>query len=144
MRTLSLMVPLWFFSVTVLAAPLAASKASDLRGALDDLTLAAANNGYQLVKVQPIDHALVKRGYANPRIRLAFIGKAGQVDQAMAANPALINILPLRLSLTEEADQVRVESDNLAAWEGISPETAELVRVWERELALILADYLWE
>ncbi len=44
------------------AEPQWVSKRVEMRQAMDDLALAATNHGMQLVKVQPIDQALVKRG----------------------------------------------------------------------------------
>jgi len=61
--------PLLFLLVAgpLAATPLMASKTVDMRQAMDDLTVAAMNHGMQLVKVQPIDTAMVKRGFDNPK-----------------------------------------------------------------------------
>ncbi|MEQ1591185.1 MAG: hypothetical protein ABL892_02235 [Thiobacillaceae bacterium] len=123
------------------ATPLSASKTADMRIALDDLSLALADNGYQLIKVQTIDQALVKRGYADPGIRLAFIGKEAHIQQALASNPALLNLLPLRLTLETDGQHVRISSDDLTSWRERFPETNGVVQGWEDELAAILADY---
>lgn len=136
------------FALTLLAAtaqavasPLSASKAGNMQSALDDLSLALADHGYQLVKVQPIDQALVKRGFADPGIRLAFVGKEEQVRQAFAADPALLNLLPLRLTLEQEDGRIRISSDDLAQWREHLPSSDAVLRKWEDELAAILSDY---
>lgn len=123
------------------AAPLSASRAGTLQSALDGLTAALLDHGYTLVKVQPVDQALVKRGFADPGVRLAFVGKEAQVRQALVADPALLNLLPLRLTLEAEDGQVRVSSDDLTAWRAGRSSADPVLREWEAELAAILADY---
>jgi uncharacterized protein (DUF302 family) len=124
-----------------LASPVSASKAGSMQSALDDLSLALIDHGYQLVKVQPIDNALVKRGYADPGIRIAFVGKEEQIQQALAADPALLNLLPLRLTMEKEADGIRISSDDLAQWRERMPSAGPVLQKWEDELAAILSDY---
>lgn len=123
------------------ASPISASKAGSMQSALDDLSLALIDHGYQLVKVQPIDNALVKRGYADPGIRIAFVGKEEQIQQALAADPALLNLLPLRLTMEKEADGIRISSDDLAQWRERMPSAGPVLQKWEDELAAILSDY---
>jgi hypothetical protein len=69
------------------ADPLMVSKPVDMRRAMDDVALAAANHDLVLVKVQPIDTALAKRGFENPHMRLLFIGSESAVRWAEAAEP---------------------------------------------------------
>lgn len=128
-------------SVHAAAAPLSASRDGNLQNALDGLSVALLNHGYTLVKVQPVDQALVKRGFADPGIRLAFVGKEAQVRQALATDPALLNLLPLRLTLEHEDGRVRVSSDDLAAWRKASVLGGAVLQQWEDELGAILADY---
>lgn len=123
------------------AAPVTAIKAGTMQTALDDLTLALLDHGYQLVKVQPINHAMVKRGYADPGIQIAFVGKEEQIQQALAADPSLINLLPLRLSLVKEAEGIRISSDDLAQWRERMPAARPVLQKWEDEIASVLADY---
>ncbi|MCP5278077.1 MAG: hypothetical protein H6935_06915 [Thiobacillus sp.] len=127
----------------VVAAPLMASKNVDMRQAMDDLTLAAMNHGMQLVKVQPIDSALVKRGFDNPHVRIAFIGSETAVRWAEAADSRLLNLLPLRLSLVQRGDQVVVMSDDLAPWKEEFKDSPglQLLRAWEVELGEVLRDF---
>ncbi|MGK2953572.1 MAG: DUF302 domain-containing protein [Thiobacillus sp.] len=129
-------------TATAQAAPLSASKAGSMQSALDDLSLALIDHGYALVKVQPIDQALVKRGFPDPGIRLAFVGKEAQVRQALAADPALLNLLPLRLTLENDNGQIRVSSDDLAQWREQVPSSGTVLQEWEDELAAMLSDYL--
>jgi uncharacterized protein (DUF302 family) len=123
------------------ASPVSASKAGSMQSALDDLSLALIDHGYELVKVQPIDNALVKRGYADPGIRIAFVGKEAQIRQALASDPALLNLLPLRLTMEKEADGIRISSDDLAQWRERMPSAGPVLQKWEDELAAILSDY---
>jgi uncharacterized protein (DUF302 family) len=125
------------------AAPLTATRTMDLPVALDEVTAAAQNSGYQVVKIQPIDQALVKRGYPDPGIRILFIGKSTTMDQAMKINPRLLSVLPLRLSLIVEGKDTLVSSDDLEMWKEMfpDPETAQLVDTWQRDLKSILGDF---
>ena len=123
------------------ASPVSASKTGTMQTALDDLSLALIDHGYELVKVQPIDHALVKRGYSDPGIRLAFVGKEELVLQALATDPALLNLLPLRLTMEKEAGGIRISSDDLAQWRERMPSAGPVLQEWEDELAAILSDY---
>jgi hypothetical protein len=120
-----------------------ASKAVDMRQALDDLTVATMNHGMQLVKVQPIDTAMVKRGFEDPHVRIAFIGSETAVRWAEAADPRLLNLLPLRLSLVQRGEQVVVMSDDLAPWKEMFRDTPglQLLQAWEVELGEVLRDF---
>jgi len=125
------------------AAPLTANRTMDLPVAIDEVTAAAQNSGYQVVKVQPIDQALVKRGYPDPGIRILFIGNASTMDQAIKVNPKLLSVLPLRLTLIVEGKQTLVSSDDLGMWKEMfpDPETARLVDTWQRDLKIILGEF---
>jgi uncharacterized protein (DUF302 family) len=129
--------------VPALAAPLTASRTMNLPDAIDAVTAAAEDSGYQVVKVQPIDQALVKRGYPDPGMRLLFIGDASTVDQAMKIDPRLLSVLPLRLSLIVEGQKTSVSSDDLDMWKEMfpDPETARLIDTWQHDLKIILGDF---
>lgn len=131
---------------SVEAAPLMASKSVDMRQAMDDLTVAALNHGMQLVKVQPIDSAMVKRGFDNPHVRIAFIGSETAVRWAEAADPRLLNLLPLRLSLVQRGEQVVVMSDDLAPWKEEFKDSPglTLLQAWEVELGEVLREFAGE
>jgi uncharacterized protein (DUF302 family) len=124
-------------------APQMAAKKADLRQATDDLTLAAANRDMQLVKVQPIDKALVKRGFDDPHVRILFIGSETAVRWAEAADPLLLNLLPLRLTLVQRDDQVVVMTDDLEPWMKQFPDGPPhaVLRGWEVELRELLGDF---
>ena len=125
------------------AMPLMASKTSDMRQAIDDLTAAAMNHGMQLVKVQPIDHALVKRGFDDPHLRIAFIGSETGVRWAEAADPRLLSLFPLRLSLVQRGDQIVVMSDDLEPWKEAFKDSPglQVLQAWEVELGEVLQDF---
>jgi uncharacterized protein (DUF302 family) len=141
MKTPLIALALVVATAQAVASPVSASKAGSMQSALDDLSLALIDHGYQLVKVQPIDHALVKRGYADPGIRIAFVGKEEQIRQALATDPALLNLLPLRLTMEKDADGIRISSDDLAQWRERMPSAGPVLQKWEDELVAILSDY---
>ena len=132
-----------FLAVAAHADSLVASRATAMRDAIDLINSAAAINGYQLLKVQPIDEALVKRGYENPHVRIVFIGKPSVQDQVIMIDPRLLSVLPLRLTLIEENAEIRVISDDLEIWKEMfpDPETVDLIAAWQQDLRMILSDF---
>jgi hypothetical protein len=126
------------------ADPLMVSKPVDMRRAMDDVALAAANHDLVLVKVQPIDTALAKRGFENPHMRLLFIGSESAVRWAEAAEPRLLNLLPLRLTLIERDGGVTLISDDFAPWlkEFPEPPAHLMVGAWQAEIKAMLDDFV--
>ncbi|HNQ05384.1 MAG TPA: hypothetical protein PKH69_12330 [Thiobacillaceae bacterium] len=129
-----------------LAAPLMASKVGDMRQAMDDLTAAAMNHDMQLVKEQPIDTAMVKRGFDDPHVRIAFIGSETAVRWAEEVEPRLLNLLPMRISLIQRGNQVVAMTDDLALWQEAFKDSPglELLQAWEAELREVLRDFAGE
>jgi hypothetical protein len=140
----------WLFAALLLvvlpvqADPQIVSKRIEMRQAMDDLAIAAANHGMQLVKVQPIDQALVKRGFDNPHVRLIFINSEVAVRWAEAADTRLLNLLPMRFVLLQQGDLITVMVDDLASWKGIFKDSPGLgvLNAWEVELREVLADFM--
>ncbi len=126
------------------AEPLSMTKTVSLRQAVDDLTLAAANHDLVLVKVQPIDSALVKRGFENPHVRILFVGNETAVRWAEVADPRLLNLLPLRLTLIEREGRITVLSDDFEPWLQEFPigEANLFLRAWQAELKSTLEDFV--
>ncbi|HNH88587.1 MAG TPA: DUF302 domain-containing protein [Thiobacillaceae bacterium] len=126
------------------AEPVSVTKAVSLRQAVDDLTLAAANHDLVVVKVQPIDSALVKRGFEDPHVRILFVGSETAVRWAEAADPRLLNLLPLRLTLIEREGRVTVLSDDFEPWLGEFPtgEARLFLKAWQAELKATLEDFV--
>lgn len=126
------------------AEPVAVTKTLSMRQAVDDLTLAAANHDMVLVKVQPIDSALVKRGFEDPHVRILFINSETAVRWAEAADPRLLNLLPLRLTLIQRDAQLTVMTDDFEPWlREFDQDPARLVlRSWRHELKSMLADFV--
>jgi hypothetical protein len=131
-------------SVSAQGEPLAVSKAVDMRQALDDLALAAANHELVLVKMQPIDTAMAKHGFDNPHIRLLFIGSESAVRWAEVAEPRLLNLLPLRLTLVERDGRMTVLSDDFALWLREFPDDPanRMILIWQAELKAMLDDFV--
>lgn len=131
-------------SLLARAEPLVVSKAVEMRQALDDLALAAANHELVLVKMQPIDTALAKRGFENPHIRILFIGSESAVRWAEAAEPRLLNLLPLRLTLIEREGRMTVLSDDFEPWLREFPEAPahRMIEAWRAELKAMLDDFV--
>jgi hypothetical protein len=134
------------WSLSARADPLIVSKAVDMRQAMDDITLAAANHELVLVKLQPIDTALAKRGFENPHIRILFIGSESAVRWAEAAEPRLLNLLPLRLTLIQRGEQMTVMSDDFAPWLKEFPDAPAhlMIEAWQAELKAMLDDFVWQ
>jgi uncharacterized membrane protein (UPF0127 family) len=126
------------------AEPQWVSKRVEMRQAMDDLALAAANHGMLLVKVQPIDQALVKRGFDNPHVRLVFIGSEVAVRWAEAADSRLLNLLPLRFALIQQGDHIIVMADDLEPWKPYFKDSPgqKVLQAWEVELREVLADFM--
>ena len=126
------------------ADPLMANKPVDIRRAMDDVALAAANHDLVLVKVQPIDTALAKRGFDNPHMRILFIGSESAVRWAEAAEPRLLNLLPLRLTLIEREGGVTLMSDDFGPWlrEFPEPPAHLMVEAWQAEMKAMLDDFV--
>lgn len=125
------------------ADPLIVSRVIEARQALDALTAAALNQGYQLVKVQPIDSAMTKRGLDNPHVRLLFVGNKDIIDAAQASAPDLLQLLPLRLTLVIRRDEVAVMSDDFAPWKAQfgQPAAQALLTRMEADVRAILAEF---
>jgi uncharacterized protein (DUF302 family) len=126
------------------ADPLMVSKPVDMRRAMVDVALAAANHDLVLVKVQPIDTALAKRGFDNPHMRILFIGSESAVRWAEAAEPRLLNLLPLRLTLIEREGGVTLMSDDFGPWlrEFPEPPAHLMVEAWQAEMQAMLDDFV--
>ena len=126
------------------AEPLTATKTATMLQAVEDITLAAANHDMVLVKDQPIDTALEKRGFGNPNVRVLFIGSETAVRWAEAAEPRLLNLLPLRLTLVRQGGEITVMSDDFEPWiKEFSEEPARrLLKAWQVELREVLEDFV--
>lgn len=144
MRRAAMLLAALTFAAGLHADPLTVSKAANLRQAVDDISLAVANHDMVLVKVQPIDSALVKRGFEDPHVRILFVGSETAVRWAEAADPRLLNLLPLRLTLIEKDGRVTVMSDDFVSWrrEFSKPEACLLLSAWEAELRDMLEDFV--
>jgi uncharacterized protein (DUF302 family) len=125
------------------AAPLTASRETDMREAVDRLTIAAENNGYRLVKVQAVDSALVKRGFEDPGLRILFIGNPVAMEMTRTSYPPLLSMLPLRLALIVRGKEIVATSDDLDSWMEMfpQPQARHLIEEWKRDLELILTDF---
>lgn len=125
------------------AAPLTATRETHMRDAIDRVSIAAENNEYHLVKIQPIDSALVKRGYDDPGVRILFIGKHSAMEQAQTHYPPLLSMLPLKLVLVVRGKDIVVISDDLDAWKDMFPDPAahRLIEQWREDIQLMLMDY---
>jgi hypothetical protein len=97
-----------------------------------------------LVKVQPIDSALVKRGFEDPHVRILFIGSETAVRWAEAGDPRLLNLLPLRLTLIQREGQVTVMTDDFEPWQREFGQGAAwlLLKAWQVELKAMLEDFV--
>lgn len=127
----------------VQADPVSASRQAMFTEAIDAITQAALNQDYQLVKVQEVDRALVKRGFDDPGVRILFIGNPEQMRRAIELDTQLLALLPLRLTLRREGEAVEVSSDDLTPWaeRSTSPASRQLVESWQADLRVMLDDF---
>jgi len=125
------------------AVPLSASRTTDMRDAVDRITIAAENNEYHLVKVQAIDTALVKRGYEDPGVRILFFGNASAMEMAEKEYPPLLSMLPIKLVLVVRGKEIVVISDVFDAWKEMFPEPAahRLIDIWRHDIDQMLKDF---
>lgn len=130
-------------ATTAHAAPLTAAKSTDMRDAVDRMTIAAENNGYRLVKIQAVDSALVKRGFEDPGLRILFIGRPSAMEQAQLYYPPLLSMLPLRFTLIVRDKEIVATSDDLDAWKEMFPDPQAhfLIEAWRKDIELILKDF---
>lgn len=133
----------WLLSASAAAAPFMVVKNVSMRQAIDDLALAAANHDLVLVKVQPIDTALVKRGFEDPHVRIVFVGNETAVRWAEASDPRLLSFLPMRLTLVQRDEQIVVMSDDLTPWKAAFSDSPglHLLKAWEIEIQEFLQDF---
>lgn len=125
------------------AAPLSASRTTDMQDAVDRISIAAENSDYHLVKVQAVDTPLVERGYENPGVRILFVGKASAIEQAEQDYPPLLSMLPLKLVLVVRGKDIVAISDDLDSWNEMFPEPAahRLIAIWRKDLERMLKDF---
>ena len=125
------------------SAPVTASRTADMRDAIDRITNAAENYDYHLVKVQAIDAALVKRGFADPGVLILFIGKAAAMAKAEKEYPPLLAMLPLKLAMIVRGPEIVVTSDDLDQWKEMfpDPQAHRLIESWQKDLMQILQDF---
>jgi hypothetical protein len=125
------------------AAPLIISKITDPKQAFDELTIAAANHGYTMIKLQPIDSAMKKRGYEDPHVRLFFIGSAQAVKDAEEQAPMLLQLLPLRVVMVLRKDEITLMSDDFEPWRLIFSDSwsRTLLNRWEADMSAIFTDF---
>jgi len=143
MKRVVSMLAVLLLALAARAEPLVATKTASMRQAVDDISLAAANHDMVLVKVQPIDSALVKRGFEDPHVRILFINSETAVRWAEAADSRLLNLLPLRLTLMARGDQVTVMTDDFEPWKQAftQDEARLLLNAWQAELRATLEDF---
>lgn len=126
------------------ADPISVTKRVSMNQAIDDLALALANHDLVPVKMQPIDKALVKQGFDDPHLRILFIGSETAVRWAEAAEPRLLNLLPLRLTLIQRGETLTVMTDDFLPWEReISDDPGRsMLKAWQVELKAMLEDFV--
>jgi hypothetical protein len=126
------------------AEPISVTKRASMAQALDDLALALANHDMAPVKMQPIDKALVKQGFDDPHLRILFVGSNTAVRWAEAAEPRLLNLLPLRLTLIQQGDSLTVMTDDFAPWLQAFPDDPgrSMLKAWQVELKDMLENFV--
>lgn len=123
---------------------ISSTRPADYRLALDDLSLAIADNGYTVVKIQPVDKGLRSKGYAlSEDYKLVFFGNKELESLAIAAAPELATLLPLKIILYQDGDQVVAAAPVLAPWQQVftSTQAKAVLRRFDRDVRAILEQY---
>lgn len=121
---------------------LTASKLSDYRPALNDLSIAINNQGYTLVKIQPIDQGLRRKGYEALDYKVVFFANRDQVDKVLTASPEASVVLPLMIILYRNGDSIVASAPSLDRWKGVFNKTLDpMIDRWQRDIAEILREY---
>lgn len=121
---------------------LTAERQSDYLAALDDLTIAIANHDYTLIKIQPVDQGLRRKGFETTSYKVVFFGDNSQVNQVLITNPEASVILPLKIILYQQGETVIASAPDLSMWEGIFDNgLTPIIKEWQRDMHGILQEF---
>lgn len=123
---------------------ISAARQLDYRVALDELSVAILNNGYTVVKIQPVDNGLRSKGYAlRDDYKLVFFGNEELARKAVAAAPELATLLPLKIILYQDHDRVVAVATVLEPWQSVFPshQAKQVLRRFDHDVRAILEQY---
>lgn len=121
---------------------LTSKRQSDYLPALDDLTIAIANHHYTLIKIQPVDKGLRRKGYEAPNYKVLFFGDSRQFKQVVALNPEASVILPLKIILYQQGNTVIASAPNLGMWKNVfGADLTPIIEGWQRDVQGILQEF---
>ena len=121
---------------------LTTERQSDYLAALDDLTIAIANHDYTLIKIQPVDQGLRRKGFETTSYKVVFFGDNSQVNQVLITNPEASVILPLKIILYQQGETVIASAPDLSMWEGIFDNgLTPIIKEWQRDMHGILQEF---
>lgn len=118
---------------------LTATKQSAYDTALDDLTIAITNHDYTLIKIQPVDLGLRKKGYESADYKVLFFGNSEQVRKVLTSNPEASVLLPLKIILYRKGNTVVASAPSLKMWKDVFGKTLNgMINSWETDTQEIL------
>jgi uncharacterized protein (DUF302 family) len=121
---------------------LTAEKQSEYRAALDDLSIAITDLEYTIIKIQPVDKGLRKKGYETDNYKLVFFGDKKQMDRVLKANPEASVLLPLKIIIYQDAEMVIASAPSLAMWKGVFGEELDhMIDSWQTDIQAILKEF---
>jgi uncharacterized protein (DUF302 family) len=121
---------------------LTATRQSAYRSALDDLTVAITNHDYTLIKIQPVDQGLRRKGYKTSDYKVLFFGNLQQVNEVLKTSPEASVLLPLKIMLYRRGDTIIASAPSMKMWKGVFGKTLDpIIDHWERDVQSILRDF---
>ena len=121
---------------------LTVSKPSQYLAALNDLSIAIANQDYTLIKIQPVDSGLRQKSYEVGNYKVLFFGNNEQVNKLLSISPEASVILPLKIILYQNNDSVIASAPNLQMWKGVFGDALDaMIDQWQDDIAKILKEF---
>lgn len=121
-----------------------AEREADYRVALDELSVAIMDQGFTLVKIQPVDKGLHSKGYeVNEGYKLIFFSNKDMEAKALKIAPEMATLLPLKVILYQEEGKVVAGAYVLDSWRQVfdSEAAQEWIRHADRDVRSILKQY---
>lgn len=120
------------------------SKKGDFKTAQVDMTIAIMNNGYILTKIQPIDQGLRSKGYESEDYHLVFFGNQGDQEKAIAIEPRISVLLPLKIMIYRlDGGRIGASIPNLSMWKQLyrSERLNPVIDKWQHDSEEILKEF---
>ena len=96
----------------VIDAVIAAESPYSIEETVDNLKNAIADQNFTLIRTDYVEHGFVEEGKENKKQVVLHFCNFNFLFQALAIDPRVVNILPCRLTVTETAGKVEVDTIN--------------------------------